>query len=86
MYFWSYYRRPNVVVYGAIKKGAPSFQQGMKRRTLPKMGANCVDIQDIRKNTTSLGIAHLAIKHTSSSWFQQETFALVRFITLIYYL
>jgi len=50
------------------------------------MGENGVDIQDIRKNATSLGIAHLAIKHASSSWFQQETFAFVRFIILIYYL
>jgi hypothetical protein len=58
----------------------------MERRTLPKTGANGVDIQDIHKNATSLGIAHLAIKHTISPWFQQEAFALVRFIMLIYYL
>jgi hypothetical protein len=56
----------------------------MERRTLLKPGANGVDIQDLRKNVTSLGIAHLAIKHTSSPWFQLENFALVRFIMLIY--
>jgi hypothetical protein len=58
----------------------------MERIIMPKIGANGVGIQDIHKNTTSLGIAHLAIKHTTFPWFQQETFALIRFIMLIYYL
>jgi len=42
------------------------------------MGANGVDIQDIRKNATSVGIAYPAIKHTSSPWLQQEMSGLVR--------
>jgi len=58
----------------------------MERRTLLKPAANGLDVQDLRKNATSLRIAHLAIKNTSFPWFQLENFALVGLIMLIYYL
>jgi hypothetical protein len=58
----------------------------MERRIMQKTGTNGGDIQDIRKNATSPGLAHLAIKLKRSPWFQEETFALVGLIMLIFYL
>jgi hypothetical protein len=43
-------------------------------------------LRDLSVNVTSLGIAHLVIKHSISPWFHQQAVALVGLMRLIYLL
>jgi len=53
-----------------------------KNANLPDGNDSVLYVSSVK--ATSLGIAHLVIKHSSSSYFEQKVLALIRSITFLY--